>query len=131
MTQLSENYVRELLSGISDPHVDADLVNLGWVRGIGIDGQRVSVDLRAGYPLDGIREHLIEDITARLEADEQIEKAVVNLDWKVFAHKVQGDLKPLEQIRNIAADRTDIVKRMSASLEEIRNSHDTRRPESS
>jgi ATP-binding protein involved in chromosome partitioning len=103
MTQLSEDYVRDLLSRIPDPHVDTDLVSLGWVRGIGIDGRRVSVDLRAGYPLDGIRQRLIEDITARLEADVQIEKAVVNLDWKVFAHKVQGELKPLEQIRNIIA----------------------------
>jgi ATP-binding protein involved in chromosome partitioning len=27
----------------------------------------------------------------------------VNLDWKVVAHQVQGELKPLEQIRNIIA----------------------------
>ncbi|MCW8872946.1 MAG: iron-sulfur cluster carrier protein ApbC [Xanthomonadales bacterium] len=103
MTQLSENYVRELLAGISDPYADADLVSMGWVRGVGVDGQRVSVDLRAGYPLDGIRDALVTDIAARLEADPQIDKAVVNLDWKVVTHAVQGDLKPLEQIRNIIA----------------------------
>ncbi len=43
------------------------------------------------------------NIAARLEADPLIEKAVVNLDWKVVAHAVQGELKPLEQIRNIIA----------------------------
>jgi ATP-binding protein involved in chromosome partitioning len=61
------------------------------------------VDLRAGYPLQGIREELAADIAGRLEADALIDKAVVNLDWKVVAHAVQGDLKPLEQIRNIIA----------------------------
>jgi ATP-binding protein involved in chromosome partitioning len=103
MSQLSEDYVRELLGGIADPYANADLAELGWIRGIGIDGQRLSVDLRAGYPLDGMRENLAADIAARLETDPLIDKAVVNLDWKVVAHQVQGDLKPLEQIRNIIA----------------------------
>jgi len=103
MTQPSENHVRELLAGILDPYTDTDLVSLGWVRGVGIDGRNVAVDLRAGYPVDGIREALTSDIAARLEADSQIDKAVVNLDWKVVTHAVQGDLKPLEQIRNIIA----------------------------
>jgi len=103
MTQLSEDYVRNLLTGIVDPYADSDLVSLGWVRGVGIDGPRVSIDLRAGYPLEGIREPLANDIAARLESDPLIEKAVVNLDWKVVAHAVQGDLKPLDQVRNIIA----------------------------
>ena len=103
MTQLSEDYVRTLLAGITDPYSGSDLVSLGWVRGIGIDGRRLSVDLRSGYPLEGIRDRLTTDIAARLEADSLIEKAVVNLDWKVVAHAVQGDLKPFEQIRNIIA----------------------------
>jgi ATP-binding protein involved in chromosome partitioning len=55
MTHLSEEYVRTLLAGITDPYTGADLVSLGWVRGIGIDGQRLSVDLRSGYPLEGSR----------------------------------------------------------------------------
>ncbi len=103
MSQLSEAHVRELLAGILDPHAEADLVSLGWVRGVGIDGARVSVDLRAGYPLDGVRDALAAQIAGRLESDPLIEKATVSLDWKVVAHAVQGELKPLEQIRNIIA----------------------------
>jgi ATP-binding protein involved in chromosome partitioning len=103
MAQLSEAHVRELLSGIEDPNAEADLVSLGWVRGVGIDGARVSVDLRAGYPLGGIRDGLAASIAAKLEAHALIDKAVVNLEWKVVAHAVQGELKPLEQIRNIIA----------------------------
>jgi len=103
MSTLSEAHVRELLAAIQDPYADTDLVRMGWVRAIGIDGARVSLDLRAGYPLDGVRDALAADIAARLEADPLIEKAVVNLDWKVVPHAVQGDLKPLEQVRNIIA----------------------------
>jgi ATP-binding protein involved in chromosome partitioning len=103
MTQLSEQYVKDRLAEISDSHSGSDLINLGWLRGIGIDGNRVSVDLRAGYPLDGIREALAARIEATLESDAAIESAAVSLDWKVVPHAVQGDLKPLEQIKNIIA----------------------------
>ena len=98
MTELSEQYVRDLLAAVKDPYADDDLVSLGWVRGIGIDGNRVSVDLRAGYPLDGIRDARAAEIAGVLENDQRIDKAVVNLDWKIVPHVVQGELKPLERI---------------------------------
>jgi ATP-binding protein involved in chromosome partitioning len=103
MTELSEQYVRDLLAAVRDPYADDDVVSLGWVRGIGIDGNRVSVDLRAGYPLDGLLDVRAAEIAAVLESDERIEKAVVNLDWKIVPHVVQGELKPLERIKNIIA----------------------------
>ena len=103
MSSLSEEYVRNLLSSVVDPHSDNDLVSLGWLRGVGIDGARISVDLRAGYPIEGIRESLLASIRESLEADESIESAAVNLDWRVFPHKVQGELKPLDQVKNIVA----------------------------
>jgi ATP-binding protein involved in chromosome partitioning len=103
MSTLTEDYVKNLLSRIPDPHTGTDLISLGWLRGVGIDGNRVSVDLRAAYPIDGIRDSLVQSIRHKLEADEQVEKAVVNLDWRVFPHKVQGDLKPIDQVKNIIA----------------------------
>jgi ATP-binding protein involved in chromosome partitioning len=103
MTTLSEEHVRGLLAAIKDPYSDRSLVDGGWVRGIGIDGRRVSVDLRAGYPIDGLKHSLAADIARALEADGEIDAATVSLDWKVVSHAVQGELKPLEQIRNIIA----------------------------
>ena len=103
MANLTEDHVRALLGGVRDPYSDNDPVSLGWVRGIGIDGNRVSVDLRAGYPLGDRQATLVDAVTTVLEADEAIERAVVNLDWKVVSHVVQGELKPHEKIRNIIA----------------------------
>jgi len=98
MTNLSEQYVKDLLAGITDPYSGSDLISLGWLRGIGIDDKRISVDLRAGFPIDGIRDSLAASIAQSLESDEAIEKAAVSLDWKVTVHAVQGELKPIEQI---------------------------------
>lgn len=103
MEKLTEQHVRDLLGKILDPYAGSDLISLGWLRGIGIDGNRVSLDLRAGYPIGGIKDSLAAEIASALEADSLVEKAVVNLDWKVVPHAVQGELKPLEQIKNIIA----------------------------
>jgi ATP-binding protein involved in chromosome partitioning len=103
MTNLSEKYVKDLLAGISDPYSGSNLISLGWLRGVGIDGNRISVDLRAGYPIDGIRDSLMSHIVHALESDDAIEKASVSLDWKVMKHAVQGEIKPIEQIKNIIA----------------------------
>jgi len=103
MTGISEEGVRELLSGVRDPNGDADIVSLGWVRGIGIDQGRVAVDLRAGYPVGGLRESITDAVRAALEKDPGISGVTVDLSWRVFAHEVQGELKPMESIRNIIA----------------------------
>ena len=51
MSTLNEEYLRNLLSHIHDPHAGTDIVSLGWLRGVDMDGACVSVDLRAGYPI--------------------------------------------------------------------------------
>jgi len=99
----TENHIKAILGGIADPSSGADIVTLGWVRGIAVDGDRVAVDLRAGYPIGGLRETLVDTVRAALEADPGISAATVSLDWRVFAHQVQGELKPMEQVRNIIA----------------------------
>ncbi|MEJ8567398.1 iron-sulfur cluster carrier protein ApbC [Elongatibacter sediminis] len=103
MTALNEEHIKTLLSEVVDEYSDDDIVSLGWVRGIGVDGDAVAVDLRAGYPVDGTRDSLITAVRDRLEADPGISRATVTLDWRVFAHQVQGELKPMEQVRNIVA----------------------------
>ena len=103
MSNITEESVKQLLSGVRDPHGERDIVTAGWLRGIGIDNNRVAVDLRAGYPIDGIREAVIGSVRAALEADPRIDRATVNLGWRVFSHQVQGELKPMDEIRNIIA----------------------------
>jgi ATP-binding protein involved in chromosome partitioning len=68
-----------------------------------IDLDRVTVDVRVGYPIEGIRQLLTSSIESALLSDPRIGGASVNLSWRVFAHTVQGELKPMSEIRNIIA----------------------------
>ena len=100
---ISREQVEQLLSGISDPNTGLDLVSSGFVRGVGLDEDKVAVDIRLGYPADGLREALSAQVRETLETDPRIQSAAVHIDWKVAAHEVQAELKPMENIRNIIA----------------------------
>jgi ATP-binding protein involved in chromosome partitioning len=99
MTQAHEALVRHILGDLIDTHTGAPIVEA--VRGIGVDGAKVSVDLQLGYPAAGA----IDDLTARvrqaLEADPAIESAAVSITSRIHVHKVQGTLGPLPNVKNI------------------------------
>ncbi len=103
MNSIDRHEVEKLLSGIVDEYAATDLVSGGFVKGIGVDADRVAVDLRLGYPADGLLERTGRRVKEALEADQRISNAAVNLAWKVAPHRVQGELKPLQSIRNIIA----------------------------
>jgi len=100
---MNKETVMALLAGVIDENSARDLVTAGAIREVGIHDDRVSVDVRLGYPLADNGAELAGRIKTRLEADPAIVKAVVNMSFKVVPHKVQEDLKPLDSIANIIA----------------------------
>ena len=58
MPILTEEIVTDLLARVEDPCGGGDIVSLGWLQGVGIDQDRVAVDVRVGYPIEGIRAQL-------------------------------------------------------------------------
>ena len=103
MSQLTEAHVRNVLNQVVDSRLGAGLDAAGLVRGVGIDADRVAVNLRLPYPGEGHCTELAERARQALEAEPDIASAVVRCDWKILPRKVQGELKPLETIRNIIA----------------------------
>lgn len=100
---MNKESVMTLLGEIYDENTGRDLVTAGAVREVGIHEDRVSVDIRLGYPLADQGEALAADIKARLEEDPGIDAASVNVSYKIQPHKVQEELKPLDSITNIIA----------------------------
>jgi len=103
MSEISKETIERALAGITDPHTGADLVESGAVRGIGVDGDRVSVDLRLGYPAEGWRETLEASVKQVLEGLEGVSAATVSATWKVVPHEVQQGLTPLPEVKNVIA----------------------------
>jgi len=102
MTDATQQRVRELLSTVIDPHTGQDLVAGGAVKGIGVDGAKVAVDVVLAYPARGWHDVLAARIGETLAAN-GIAGAVVGVGSRVNAHKVQKDLTPLPNVKNIIA----------------------------
>ncbi|MBL8245093.1 MAG: Mrp/NBP35 family ATP-binding protein, partial [Rhodanobacteraceae bacterium] len=103
MAGLTQEDVRALLAQIVDPNHGENLIAAGSVRGVGVDGSRVAVEIMLGYPAESWGPEFAGQIKAALEADSRISEAVVDLHWQVIAHKVQQGLTPLPEVKNIIA----------------------------
>ncbi|WP_233842352.1 iron-sulfur cluster carrier protein ApbC [Dyella sp. 2HG41-7] len=101
MTQANEALVRRILGDLIDPFTGAPIVDS--IRAVGVDGTRVSVDIQLGYPAAGAIESLTQQVKQALEADAAIEAAAVSIGSRIHAHKVQGTLAPLANVKNIIA----------------------------
>lgn len=103
MSTISEARVRELAGAVADPHTGADLAAADAIRAVGIDADRVSVDILLGYPARSWQAVLAARVKAVLEADPGIAVATVSVSSRVRAHRVQDKLSPLPGVRNIIA----------------------------
>jgi len=95
--------IRAALASIFDPHIATDLVASQAVRGIGVDGGRVAIDVQLGYPAAGWRDALIAQIEAAARSVPGVETVTVSVSTRISAHRVQKDLTPLPEVKNIIA----------------------------
>ena len=99
----AESHVRELLAEIVDPHTGIDLAAGDAVRAVGVDGDRVAVEIALGYPAKSYVDELAAKAKAKLEGDPAIAQARVSVSARIVAHKVQDKLTPLPGVKNIIA----------------------------
>jgi ATP-binding protein involved in chromosome partitioning len=103
MTQSIKESVERLLATIVDPHTGQSLSDSGELKGIGVDGGKVAIDIVLGYPARTWESTLAQQVRDALKADPAIVSALVGISSRVHAHKVQNDLTPLPNVKNILA----------------------------
>jgi ATP-binding protein involved in chromosome partitioning len=103
MTEPLQARAREILAGVVDPHTGKDLVASGALRGVGVSGADVSVDIQLGYPALSAQAAIAAEAKRALEADPAIAHAAVSVSCRVFAHEVQQGLSPLPGVKNVVA----------------------------
>jgi len=95
--------VRAALARIVDPHTGLDLVAVQAVRGVGVDGGRVAVDIQLAYPACGWHGEVKASIEREVMAGTGASAVAVDVSTRVSAHRVQKDLTPLPGVKNIVA----------------------------
>ena len=100
---LSEDIVRARLAQVIDPNTGVDLVSGGALRGIGIDRDKLAVELVLGYPAASWSSNFAAEVEAALQAAPEVSGASVSISSRVVAHKVRENLSPLPRVKNIIA----------------------------
>ena len=100
---LSADSVRSALAQVVDPYTGLDLIAGQCVRGVGIDGGNVALQLQLAYPAKGWHDALIAEVTRVVGQLPGAGQVSVSVSTRVIAHRVQKDLTPLPEVRNIIA----------------------------
>lgn len=93
--------LQALLANTIDPLIGRDLIDAGVIRHARVENGRAELDIELGFPAQSYASALKAELSERIRGA-GLEPAV-NVSWKITAHAVQKNLKPLPQIRNIIA----------------------------
>ena len=91
------------LETIVVPGIDRPLADVGRIKDLQVDGERVTIDVELGFPAAGVTKVLDEQIREKTGPAFDADNITVSITTKITAHGVQRNLKPLENVKNIVA----------------------------
>ncbi|MBD3609005.1 MAG: iron-sulfur cluster carrier protein ApbC [Gammaproteobacteria bacterium] len=103
MMSVSEQQIESALQGYVDEYLEQDLVAAKCVKNIAVDGDKVAVDIRLGFPAEGYQAKLAEALKAKIEGVDGVSSATINVSQRIEAHTVQKGVTPIPGVKNIIA----------------------------
>lgn len=86
-----------------DPYLNQDLYQMGAVKSLSFEQGVVNLGIVMPYACAGIRGGMQQILTTNLEGVEGVNEVAIVIDTQIIAHKVQNNLKSLENVKNIIA----------------------------
>lgn len=103
MTQITEQSVLAALGQINDPDLHKDIVTLGFIRDLKIDGSEVSFRIVLTTPACPVKELMEEQARTLVGAIPGVSAVNVTMDAEVPKGRGFGDKLAIEGVRNIIA----------------------------
>ena len=100
---ITKEAVQDAIGGIIDVNTERDLATTKSIKGIEVDGGKVSITIVLGYPAAGYFDTLKKLVSDAVSALDGVESVDVKVSSKIVSHAVQQNLKPQEGIKNIIA----------------------------
>ncbi len=96
--------VLSLLRGVQDPELHRDIVSLGMIHELAVEGGRVSFTLVLTTPACPLRDQIEVDVRAALDAAPGVESVEIEWDAEVRAQPArEGASKPVQGVKNVIA----------------------------
>ena len=101
--KLSEKSVKKALSTVMDPDLNQDIVSLGMISEIKIEGSKVSFKLTLTTPACPLKEKIEGDARQAVMAIDGVESVEMETDATVAGQKRNSDKLQVEGIKHIIA----------------------------
>ncbi len=96
--------VMTALAGVTDPELRRDIVSLGMVRDLTVDGGRVSFTLVLTTPACPLRDQIEADVRAAVDAIDGVDELAIEWDAEVRGQAArEGAPAPIDGVKNIIA----------------------------
>ncbi len=103
MSAVTRAAVEAVLRQYTDPYLNQDPVTAGCVRAIDIEGERVHVQLELGYAAGLFKNGWAQMLQIAVEGLEGVSSVKVDIRCVINAHKAQGQIPGLANVKNIVA----------------------------
>ncbi|TQV84727.1 iron-sulfur cluster carrier protein ApbC [Exilibacterium tricleocarpae] len=103
MSTLTPEALKQTLAQVSDPTTGRDLVSLGAVDDIRIDGGKIDVVLVLGYPAAGLQETISGEVWRALKDLPGVDAVSVDIGWLIAGGKASTGSDAIAGVKNIIA----------------------------
>lgn len=103
MSPVTHFVIEQALQQVLDPTSGRDLVSLGAVKDIVINGTKVDVTLVLGYPAKSVHETIALAINDTLTKLEGVEQVGLDIGWTVYSNPAANSQQSLPEVKNIIA----------------------------
>lgn len=99
----STKTIEETLKSYLLPFINLDIVTSGWLQNLRVDKDRISLQLKLGFPTHQFQSVIRQGLTTYLTQISGIHEVKVDIISQVKAHTVQVGIEPLPGVKNIIA----------------------------
>jgi ATP-binding protein involved in chromosome partitioning len=100
---ITKQQIEAAVGEIIDVNTEKNLAATKSIKGVEIDGGKVSITISLGYPAVGYFDTMKKMVSEAASALEGVDSVEVKVSSKIVSHAVQQNLKPQEGIKNIIA----------------------------
>ncbi len=103
MSALSRETIEQALKGYVEPHLAKDLVTAGCLEDVTIDGGRVSISLKLGFPAKTFRKELEAAVSEAVRRVEGVQEVNIHSETSIASHLGQRGVTDVKGVKNIIA----------------------------
>ena len=103
MSATTQSLVEQALQQVLDPTTGRDLVSLGAISEIKINGGKLDVTLLLGYPANSVHQVIALAVTTALEKIPGVTQVGLDIGWTVYANPAANSQQALPEVKNIIA----------------------------